>query len=101
MGLMSDAIESAGDLLRLHPDVVFRSVGDEGVVIDQRRPEVMVVNGLGLRVLELIREKGARSAVLARLEAEYGVAPKVLAADLDAYLTDLGTRGLIDTRPSG
>ena len=79
----------------LHPDVVFRAVGDEGVVVDQRRPEVMVVNHLALRVLQLIRETGSRGAVLAALASEYPVDPAVIAADMDRFLEDLRGRDLL------
>ena len=92
---MANLTESVDDSLGLHPDVVFRAVGDEGVVVDQRRPEVMVVNRLALRVLQLIRETGSRSAVLAALESEYPVEPAVIEADMDGFLDDLRRRGLI------
>lgn len=92
---MARLTESQDDSLVLHPDVVFRAVGDEGVVVDQRRPEVMVVNHLALRVLQLIRETGSRAAVLATLESEYPVEPTIIAADMDHFLADLHGRGLI------
>jgi hypothetical protein len=92
---MASLTESENDSLVLHPDVVFRAVGDEGVVVDQRRPEVMVVNHLALRVLQLIQETGSRDAVLAALESEYQVEPTVIAADMDHFLADLRGRGLV------
>ncbi len=92
---MVNLTESDDEGLVLHPDVVFRAVGDEGVVVDQRRPEVMVVNRLALRVLQLIRETGSRGAVLAALASEYPVEPAIIEADMDGFLDDLRRRGLI------
>jgi hypothetical protein len=84
------------DPLTLRPQVRFRPVGDEGVIVHTERAVVIVVNGLGLRTLELIREQGSRHAVIERLADEYDAPEATIAADLDAFLVLLREQQLIE-----
>jgi signal transduction histidine kinase len=86
---------TADDLLTLHPDILFRKVDDEGIIVDQRQPEVMVINSQALRILELIRETGSRQELLTRLSAEYETNPATLAADVDEFLLQLRERDML------
>ncbi|WP_457676110.1 PqqD family protein [Thiolapillus sp.] len=83
------------DSLRLHRDILFRAVPPEGVLVDQRVPSVMVVNGSGLRMLELIRACGSRQAVIDALVDEYDAPVDVISADVDAFLSDLRARNML------
>jgi len=83
------------DTLTIHPDILFRAVDDEGVVVDQRQPEVMVVNGEAVYILKLIRETGSRKAVLESLLQEYDADPATIAADLDNFLSELRSRKML------
>lgn len=83
------------DRLRLHPDILFRAVPPEGVLVDQRIPSVMVVNEPALRILELIRDKGSREAVIDALMEEYDAPPEVIRADVNAFLDDLRHRDML------
>ncbi|WP_295393057.1 PqqD family protein [uncultured Thiodictyon sp.] len=87
--------ETNPDTLALHPDLVFRAAGDEGVAVDQRKSEILVVNGLGLRVMQLVRAHGSRQAVLTALLAEYEAPAERIAADLDAFLDEMRQRDLL------
>jgi len=77
------------------PDVRFRAVGGEGVVVRQDAAEVMVVNGVAVRVLELL--DGARSVgvVLDALAQEFEVERPTLERDVIAYLDELLGAGVI------
>ncbi len=83
------------DDLRLHPDILFRAVPPEGVLVDQRIPSVMVINESGLRMMELIREMGSREAVIRALVEEYEAPADVIGADVDAFLDDLRSRDML------
>ena len=84
------------DRLTLRPQVRFRAIDEEGVIVHTERGVVIVVNALGLRTLELIREQGSRRAVIARLAAEYDAPDTTIAADLDAFLGQLREQRLIE-----
>jgi hypothetical protein len=79
----------ASDTVSLNPHVRFRAVGDEGVALNVEHDQVLVVNGLGQRTLELIRATGSREAIIAALTAEYDAPPEQIAADLEIYLDEL------------
>ena len=84
------------DRLTLRPQVRFRAVDQEGVIIHTERGVVIVVNALGLRTLELIRERGSRRAVLERLATEYEAPETTIAADLDAFLDQMREQQLLE-----
>jgi len=83
------------DALTIHPDILFRQVDDEGVVVDQRQPEVMVINGQAVKILELIRETGSRKEVLAALVKTYNGDPATITSDLDEFLVTLREREML------
>jgi hypothetical protein len=83
------------DALALHPDIMFRSIGEEGIIVDQRQPEVIVVNAQGIRIIELIRETGSRKAVEDRLMEEFEAPADEIKNDLDDFLNQLRERGMI------
>jgi signal transduction histidine kinase len=84
------------DRLTLRPQVRFRAIDGEGVIVHTERGVVIVVNTLGLRILELVREQGSRRAVVDRLSAEYDAPETTIAADLDAFLVQLCEQQLIE-----
>lgn len=81
--------------IKLHPDVRFRAVPPEGVLVNQRNAEVLVVNDLGLRVVELLQGTCSHRQVLQELQKEYDASPTTIATDVDSFLKDLQTRGLL------
>lgn len=83
------------DTLTINPDILFRAVDDEGVVVDQRQPEVMVINRQALQILELIHETGSRKALLDRLAGKYVADQSTIAADVDEFLSELRKREML------
>lgn len=83
------------DHLQLDENLRFRRVGDEGVVVDQRSAEIMVVTEVAVRSLELIRKTGSRQRVLDTIVEEYEVASDKAQADLDRFLEELDNRNLL------
>ena len=84
------------DRLTLCPQVLFRVVDEEGVVVHPERGVAIVVNPQGLRILELIRERGSRRAVIEQLAAEYEAPETTIAADVDAFLIQLREQQLLE-----
>lgn len=82
--------------LRLNPDVLFRTVGHEGVIIDQRSANVLVVNLVALKVLEMIREQIAPVNMVDIMCNEFEVAPDQAADDLVQFLDVLDQRAMLD-----
>ena len=83
------------DAIALHPDILFRTVDDEGVVVDQRQPEVMVVNAQAVHILELIRATGSRKLVVDELAQKYDADREVISSDLDQFLDELRQREML------
>lgn len=83
-------------LLRRQADIRFRVVDGEAVVVRQEAAEVLVLNETASRLLELADGTRPLSALAAALEAEFEVAPEVLAADVVAGARELVAAGLLE-----
>ena len=84
------------DRLTLRSQVRFRAIDEEGVIVHTERGVVIVINALGLRTLELIREQGSRRAVIVQLAAEYDASDTTIAADVDAFLDQMREQQLLE-----
>ena len=92
---------SADDLARVlvpDPDVRFREIHGEGVVIQMRNREVLVVNGVGVRVLSLLDGRRTLGAVRDILAAEFDAPSDQLEGDLEAYAAELIAAGVVGER---
>lgn len=85
---------------RRTPDLRFRTIGDEGMVVRQRAGEVLVLNDTGIRVLELLDGEISVGALLDILADEYQVETSELRQDIQAYLAELSAAGLIEPLPT-
>lgn len=81
---------------KLARDVRFRRVFDEAVIVRQDASEVLGLNHVGLRILELIRDGASESDMIATLTAEFEVEPEVLREDLPAFVDELVASGVIE-----
>lgn len=87
-------------LLKRSPSIRYRLVGNEGVVVRQDTAEVIAVNDVGARFLELVpADDGARTfeSVRDALLMEYDVDKDVLERDLDAFARALTEAGVLET----
>jgi len=84
----------------LRRDVRYRLVLDEAVVIRQDAAEVLGLNFVGARVLELIAGGSAKNEILERLVEEFDVAPEELQSDVEAFIAELIELGVVESRPS-
>ena len=83
-------------IFRRRSDVRFRIVAPEAVVVRQSGPEVLVLNGVGARILERIDTGDSVAALVAGLAQEYEVDPKRLESDVFAFLEELTSGGVIE-----
>ena len=83
-------------MYRRRSDVRFRIVGDEGIAVMQSTGEVLAVNGVGARLLSLLETTRALDEILASLTDEYEVERGVLARDVESFVSELVTAGVLE-----
>jgi hypothetical protein len=81
--------------LKLDDNIRFRRVADEGVVVDQRSAEIMVVTEVAVRTLELIQETGDLDRVHQGIVSEFDVSDERARVDLEAFLAELESRQML------
>jgi hypothetical protein len=86
----------AGAVLKRCADTRYRNIGGEGVVVRQTAGEVLVLNEVGVRVLELLEGIMPVSGLLDALNAEYDIDRPTLERDVLAYLQELVAAGVIE-----
>ncbi len=84
-------------IFRLKSDIRYRAIADEGIVLRQDEGEVLVVNGVGVRVVELISDGITLEGLLATLEGEYDVDREQLRIDVTKYLEELEEAGVLES----
>jgi hypothetical protein len=78
-----------------HPDVVWRRVGDEAVLVNLKTNRIYSLNHTGARLWELIDAGHDREAAEAALVAEFDVDEDELRKEVSAVLDELAKEGLI------
>lgn len=97
MNTKNSARRSLGqDRLQVVSDVRFRAVFDEGVVIRQRAAEVLVLNEVGVRILDLISERRTSGEIVEVLGAEFEASAEQLEIDLHDFTDRLIEAGVIE-----
>jgi len=89
-------MSAAAPLYRRLPDVRWRVLDGEAVVLRQRADEVLGLNAVGARVLELCDGTRALDGLLAALAAEFEVEPATLASDVERFLAELVAAGVLE-----
>jgi len=83
------------------PDVRYRRVGDEGVVLRQRDAEIMVLNETGVRVLSLLDGKRPLAEVVDAMVAEYDAERGRIEEDVARYVSEMSNAGAIVPESQG
>ena len=84
------------EVFRLRSDVRFRTVLDEGVVVCQDAAEVLVLNEVGARILELTDGEMEVEEIYCRLKREFSAPEDDIRRDLESFLADLSEAGVIE-----
>jgi hypothetical protein len=85
---------------RLREDVRYRVVGQEAVVVRQEAAEVIALNEVGARVLELLSDANGIAEVVDTLVLEFDVDRSVLERDVESFLGEIVEAGILEERPS-
>ena len=86
---------SISDRIKAAPDVLFRVVGDEGVLLNLKTQRYLGLNPIGTRVWTIIEHGETIQAAYDTLLREYDVEPAVLRLDLDLFIGQLVEHELI------
>jgi len=87
--------------VRVAPDVMFRLVGDEGVLVNLNTERYLGLNAVGARMWTALGNSGSIQAAYEQLLQEYDVEPARLRADLDEFVDRLLGQQLIETDAAG
>jgi hypothetical protein len=82
-----------------HPDVLWRRVGDEAVVVNLKTNRIYSLNHTGARLWELISTGHDREAAEAALIEEFDVEEDELREEVARILEELAKEGLILEAP--
>ena len=94
--MIASMIDSTASF-RTRPDARYRNIGGEGIVVRQAVGEVLVLNEVGVRVLDLLAAGKPVAAVVATLEAEYDVDAGTLERDVLDYVQELVDAGIVES----
>ncbi len=83
-------------VLKRREDVRYRIVGDEAVVIRQNAAEVLALNDVGARVLELIDAGTTMGGLVDTMFEEYDVTREDLARDLVGFVESIREAGIVE-----
>ncbi|HEY3093516.1 MAG TPA: PqqD family protein [Vicinamibacterales bacterium] len=83
------------DAVALRRDVAFRTIDDEGVVLDLSTGTYFGLNASGTRMWQLLAEHGSLRDVVAALGREFDARPDTLERDLLAFVEHLASRDLV------
>jgi PqqD family protein of HPr-rel-A system len=94
--------ESKSARLRRDPALPFQRMDEDAIVVDPRSREVHLLNETGARIWELLETASSVDDLAEALAEEYeGVAPEALRNEVEAFLGDLGAKGLLLPRGRG
>jgi hypothetical protein len=86
---------------RRKSDIRFRIMDGEAVVVLQDAAEVLVLNEVGTRILQLVDQGATEDQILAVLLGEFEVAPDELERDLREFLREMLHQGIVETVDPG
>jgi hypothetical protein len=86
-------------MLRPAPDVLFRDLGDEAVLLDLKSGTYFGLNAVGSRIWQLIAAPAPLGTVRDRLLAEYDVEADQAWRDIQTLVGELLRRGLLAAEP--
>jgi coenzyme PQQ synthesis protein D (PqqD) len=82
------------------PDVLFRQMGDEAVVLNLKTELYLGLDAVGTRIWALLQDAPTIQAAYESLLDEYDVDPERLRHDLGEFLEELVDQALVETIPN-
>jgi hypothetical protein len=90
---------SFSERVRVAPDVLFRLVGEEGVLLNLKTELYLGLNTVGTRMWTVLGGASSIQAAYDDLLREYDVEPTKLRADLEEFIDQLLGQKLIEAGP--
>ena len=90
------AMNNLSHVYRTSPDIRFRLVGDEAVVLRQAVGEVIVINDSGAMLLEMLKSGVSMMEMVDALTNEFEVDTEAAADDVRIYLDALTVAGVVE-----
>jgi hypothetical protein len=88
--------QSDEDRVRLSSQIRHRAVGEEGVLVHMANGRVLVVNEVGLHIVEQLGVPRTRGELAASIAEAFDVSPEQAAADLETYLAELDAEQVLE-----
>jgi hypothetical protein len=85
--------------VRVAPDVLFRCVGEEGVLLNLNTEMYLGLNPVGTRMWLVLSSADSIQVAYDQLLLEFEVEPSELRDDLEAFIDQLLDQKLIDAAP--
>lgn len=83
-------------IFRRKGDVIYRVIDDEAVVVRTGTSEVLGLNAVGARILDLVDGELTVGALIERLASEYEVDRAQLEADVELFLREMTDDGVLE-----
>ena len=80
---------ASNETISLTDQVRFRAVGEDGVLVHLESGRVIVVNEVGLHIVQQLKKSRTRSKLISSIVSEFEVSAEQAEADLDAFLAEL------------
>lgn len=77
------------------PEVLFREIDGEAVLLGAHDPEVYAMNRVGTRVWRLLETDRTFEDLVAAVRAEFGVDDETARRDLQSFVDDMRQRGFV------
>ena len=81
------------------PDVMFRIIGDEAVILNLKSKLYLGLNPVGTRMWTVLQGAPSIEVAHASLLEEFDVEPERLRQDMDKLLDQMLEQGLVELRP--
>jgi hypothetical protein len=91
---------TSDDSFVIRPEILFRRMGDEVVLVNLDTDRIFTLNPTGARFWELLSGGQTVSAVRAKMLAEYDVSDELLGAETEALLERLEAEGFVERASS-
>jgi hypothetical protein len=83
-------------MMRLSDNLQTVTTADGGVILDVRKGKMFRLNPVGSKILELLKSGNSLSQIVEEISGDCAVSPVVVREDLQEFLRNLETCGLID-----